>query len=104
MEVQLGLENLESFDPATQEVYRLLTATTNTQQNNNQAFYSLTSTSSSSSLAQQNMSLSKYPVSRKFSQPARTAPRQMGYYSELHTSKLKSLKKLPKQQLTEQSQ
>jgi hypothetical protein len=92
---------LKSFDPVTQELYRLLPATIDTQQNNDQAFYNLTSTSLSSSLAQQNMNLSKYPVSRKFSQPVRTAPKQMVYYSELHASKIKSLKKPPKQQLTE---
>jgi hypothetical protein len=34
---------LKSFDPVTQELYRLLPATIDTQQNNDQAFYNLTS-------------------------------------------------------------
>jgi adenosine deaminase len=51
---QRALEKLESFDPATQEQYRLLPAIIDTQWNADQAFYNLTSISLNSSHAQQN--------------------------------------------------
>jgi hypothetical protein len=37
-----------------------------------------------------NIDLSKYPASKRFSQPVRIAPKHIVYYSELWASKIKN--------------